>query len=120
MKFLDLLNDVLLEKDKSLKDLEKDGIICERTFYRYNNFTPYLPAILKICNYLNISLDYLAGRTDENKFKTYNLKPTNFYNKLMKILNENEISQSKLSKDLHISRPNFTYWKKVNCQNFKP
>ena len=63
--FKSLLEDILLEQNKSFADLEKAGIIYERAFYQYKDYTPYLTTILSIANYLEVSLDYLAGRTND-------------------------------------------------------
>lgn len=105
-----LLNDILLEKDKTFKDLEFDGIISERSFYQYEDYTPYLPTVIKIANYLNVSLDYLTGRTTENKFRRYSENQIGFVSKINQIMKASGISQYKISEDLHINRSNFSYW----------
>lgn len=67
--FKELLLEVLNEKNKSVKDLEDGGIIPKRTFYEYKNVTPYLETVLRIANFLNVSLDYLSNRTTDNRFR---------------------------------------------------
>lgn len=110
--FKALLSDVLVEKGKTFKDLENAGIICERSFYQYKDFTPYLPTVIKIANYLKVSLDYLSGRTSENRFVEYDLKRLSVYDNLIKIMKSADIDQSRLAKDLDIGRTNFVYWRK--------
>lgn len=110
-KFSESLKDILIEKNKTFKDLAKDGIIANRTFYHYDCYTPFLPTILKIANYLKVSLDYLTNRISYNNFKVYSLNQTNFYKNLMDNLKDQNISQNKFAKDLKIGRANFTYWK---------
>lgn len=109
--FKSLLGEVLSEQNKTFADLERANVICERSFYQYKDYTPYLPKIIEIANYLEISLDYLTGRTSENCFKPYKLPQVNFYNRLTGILNSYNISQSKFARDVKISRPNFSHWK---------
>ena len=116
--FKELLNDVLNEKQKSYKDLEKDGIISKRSFYQYKTFTPFLPTIIKIANELQISLDYLAERTNINSFRKYKEDQSNFYNNLMKVLKDSKVSQSKIAECVKIGRPNFSYWKKGSLPKF--
>ncbi len=116
--FVELLLEVLEDNDKTFKDLENDGIISKRSFYQYKTFTPFLPKILEIANYLEVSLDYFANRTDKNNFKKYNINQPNFFNKLKKMLKSLEISQLQLAKDLKIGRPNFSYWNKGSLPKF--
>lgn len=68
LNFKNILSEILDEKNKSFADLEENNIISERTFYQYKDYTPYLPTVIKIANYLEVSLDYLTGRTSENNF----------------------------------------------------
>ena len=72
-------------------------------------YTPYLPQIIKIANYLEISLDYLAHLSDKNNFKLYKNKPTNFYSKLCSIMQQKNISQSKLAKDILCKQVTWTW-----------
>lgn len=109
--FKNLLSSVLTEQNKSFAELEKEGIICERSFYQYKDYTPVLPTIIRIANYLKVSLDYLSGRKPENNFKNYKDEP-NYYANLTELLKTFGISHYKFCADLHIGKPNFTYWKK--------
>ncbi len=116
--FRDMLNEVLFEKEKSFKDLENANILGKKTFYGFKDFSPLLPTVIKICNYLEVSLDYLAGRTNENNFKRYRVSQTNFYNNLTNIIKTYKISQNKLSKEVPFSQCNFTYWKQGSLPKF--
>ena len=109
--FVELLSEALEERQKSFKDLENDGIISKRAFYQYKTYTPFLPAILKIVNYLKFSLDYFANRVSKNYFKTYKIEQTKFFEKLKARLKNLEISQTQLCNELNIGRTNFSYWK---------
>lgn len=111
-KFSNLVLEILNEQGKTFGDLEKDNIICKRSFYQYKDFTPFLPKILEIANYLQVSLDYLCNRaTTTNDFKKYSVKQNLFFDKLNSQLKLSSISKFKLAKDLNLGRANFTYWK---------
>ncbi|MBQ7798022.1 MAG: helix-turn-helix transcriptional regulator [Clostridia bacterium] len=116
--FKELLLDVLNEQHKTFEDLENAGIIAKRVFYQYKNFTPFLPKVLEIANFLKISLDYLADRTTDNIFKKYKIPQTNFLDNLNRQLKIASTSKLKLSKDLHLGRANFTYWKNGSMPKF--
>lgn len=116
--FKELLLDALNEQQKSFEDLENAGIICKRSFYQYKDFTPFLPKVLEIANFLEISLDYLSDRTTDNQFKKYKIPQTNFLDNLNKQLKIASSSKLKLSKDLNIGRANFTYWKHGSMPKF--
>lgn len=109
--FSELLLDIMDEKGKSIKDLEESKIIGKNTFYIFSKTYPSLNTIIKIANFLNVSIDYLLDKSTENKFKPYKLEQNNFYNTLSIILKKNNISQTKLCSDLQISRTNFSRWK---------
>jgi len=111
LNFVELLSDALLEKGKTWKDLENAGVICRRGFYQYKTYTPFLPSVLKIANFLEMSLDYFTNRVDKNVFKRYKIKQTLFFENLDKIMKSYNISQCQLAKDLNIGRTNFLYWK---------
>lgn len=118
LNFKSILSEILEERDKTFADLEENNIISERTFYQYKNYTPYLTTVIKIANYLNVSLDYMSGKTSENHFKPYKETQIGFYDKLIKLLSAYNISQSKLAREINISRPNFHYWKNGKLPKF--
>lgn len=118
LNFKNILGDVLSEQNKTFADLEAANIISERTFYQYEKYTPYLPTVIKIANYLKVSLDYLSGRTHENCFKRYKEIQTDFFGNLMSILQAYNISQSKLAREAKFSRPNFQHWKSGKLPKF--
>lgn len=109
--FGELLSEMLNEKDKSFKNLEDAGIIKKRTHYQYKTFMPFLPTILSIANFLEVSLDYMVGRTTKNNFKKYNVNEPLFYEHLIRILKKLSITQKKFTEDLSIGRSNLFYWK---------
>lgn len=116
LNFYELILDVLTEKGLTIKDLEK--VIADNAIYEYSKYTPSLQNAIKIANFLEISLDYLIGKTNENKFRPYNPNQRNFFNNLNKTLKEMNISQNKLSKDIHIGQSSFSRWKNTDTPRF--
>ena len=100
------------DNGKSTADLFADKIISENTFYKYKQRYPSLKTLIKIANYLLVSIDYLFERSDVNNFKPYSLNQEEFYNKLITFINTSKISCRKFSKDLHYSRDNILRWRK--------
>lgn len=106
--YYELILDALNESEKTIKDLEENGILSKNTFYIFKRTAPSLIVMIKIANFLNMSIDYILDRTTDNKFKKYSLTQSKFYTYLDKIMMS--ISQSQLCKDLGISRTNFSRW----------
>lgn len=50
--------------------------LTERSYQRYENRdnTPPYETLIKIADYINVSIDYLLGRTDDPTFKPVKLK----------------------------------------------
>ena len=115
--FVSLVKEVLEEKGMSTQNLFDDGVISENTFYKYKHRYPNLTTLLKIANYLCVSVDYLFGLSDENKFKPYSLEQKKLYNNIVSLIENSKISQRKFSKDLNYSRVNLLRWKKGTSPN---
>ena len=67
--FVELLNEKLEERDKSIQDLEENGILAKNTFYIFKHSSPSLITMIKIANFLKMSIDYILDRVTDNKFK---------------------------------------------------
>ena len=72
---------------------------------------PSLRTALKICNFLEVSIDYLLDKSNEVNFKKYDLMNIGFYQNLNRLMNFYQISQYKICFDIGISRTNFSRWK---------
>ncbi|MBQ8444109.1 MAG: helix-turn-helix domain-containing protein [Clostridia bacterium] len=110
--FIQIVKDILEEQGKSLQNLFEDKVISENTFYKYKQRYPSLKTLIKIINYLGVSMDYLFELADENKFSPYVYSSETFYNNLHTFLEHKNISGRKFCNDLHYSRDNLTRWKK--------
>ncbi len=110
--FIKAVKEILEERGKTTADLFNDKVVSENTFYKYNQRTPSLTTLIKIVNYLEVSIDYLYELKDVNDFKPYSARQTNFYDRLMLLIKSAKISCRQFSKDLHYSRDNILRWKK--------
>ena len=110
--FISIVQNVLQEKDKTTEDLFKDKIISKNTFYKYKHRNPNLKTLIKIANYLEVSIDYMFEFCDENNFSRYSDNQSHFYNKLMELINLSKISIRQFCKDLNYSKDNVLRYKK--------
>ena len=106
----DRILEILQERNISIPNFCKMANIGKNAIYELDNYTPNLPNILKIADTLKISLDYIAGLTEQAEFnlKSYTI---NFYENLKRELKTQQISQNKFMRDLNYSSAAFTRWK---------
>ncbi|MGN1201326.1 MAG: helix-turn-helix domain-containing protein [Candidatus Caccovivens sp.] len=109
--FQELLNDVIFEQGKNIEDLFEAKIISKENYYKFKTYNPFLPTLISIANFLEVSIDYLAGRESQNHFRKYKNSQTNFFEKLNNTLKALGVSQSKLAREIHIDQSNFSHWK---------
>ena len=109
--FIKLVENILEEQSKTKTDLFNNKIISENTFFKYKQRYPSLKSLIKIANYLKISLNYLFEYTNENNFKEYNAKNLKFYENLILFINSKKISARQFCKDLGYSKDNIIRWK---------
>ena len=67
--FIKLVENILEEQGKTKQDLFDNNVVSENTFFKYRQRYPSLKTVIKISNYLNVSLDYLFEFSNENHFK---------------------------------------------------
>ncbi len=109
--FISQVKEILEEKGKTTENLFADKVISEDTFYKYKHRYPSLKTLLKVANYLCVTVDYLFELSNENNFKPYALEQKNLYSNIVALIESSGISQRKFSKDLHYSRVNLLRWK---------
>ena len=109
------LADELQEKSKS-KRAKIIGISNTTYSNAYNyGIIPKTSSLIRIANYFDISIDYLIGNTDNERFEK-SLQPVNFKERLIELQNEKGISTVyELSQRIHIHRNNIAQWNKLNC-----
>lgn len=112
LDFITVINNVLEEKELSLNNLFNDNVISKNTFYKYKHRNPSLKTIIKIANYLEVSIDYMYDLTDINNFKPYSENQEGFYKNLIYQINNSQLSIRKFCSDLHYSKDNVLRYKK--------
>ena len=117
--FLTIIQSVLEEQNKSTKILFEDGVISKNTFYKYKQRNPNLKTLIKLADYLKVSIDYMYELSDENKYRKYSDNQTDFYNKLITLINAAGISQRKFCKDLHYAKDNISTYKNEVIPNIQ-
>ena len=112
LDFLSAVKNVLAEQNKEVEDLFKDNVVAENTFYKYKHRYPRLKTLIKIANYLKVSIDYLFEYDDKNNFKKYHENDICFCDNLIALIEATGISSRKFCKDLNLSKDNVSRWKK--------
>lgn len=93
--FITLVKEVLEERGMTPQDLFDAGVVYENTFYKYKNRNPSLKTLLKVANFLCVTVDYLFELSNENNFKPYDLEQKNLYNNIISLIENSGISQRK-------------------------
>ncbi len=75
--------------------------------------------LIKLADYLKVSIDYMYELSDENKYRKYSDNQTDFYNKLITLINAAGISQRKFCKDLHYAKDNISTYKNEVIPNIQ-
>lgn len=107
----DRILEILQEQNISISEFCKMARVGKNAIYELDKFTPSLTNILKMADFLNVSLDYLAGLPENEStiLKDYKIK---FYENLNEILEQKQISKNKFMRDLNLSTDAFTRWKR--------
>lgn len=66
LDFTTIISSVLEEQSKTTQDLFDDDVISKDTFYKYRRSNPSFTTLIKIANYLQVSIDYIYELTDNN------------------------------------------------------
>lgn len=109
--FITVVKNILDEQDKSTDDLFDNGIISKDTFYKYKQRNPSLQTLIKIANYLQVSIDYMYELDDENHFHEYSTNQEKFYGILTDLINKAGISNRQFCNDLHYAKDNILRYK---------
>ena len=110
--FITIVKNILEEQGKSITVLFDDNVISKNTFYKYKQHNPSLKTILKIADYLKVSVDYMYELSDENNYLKYSEDQSKFYDKLVTLIDSAGISCRKFCKDLNYAKDNILRYKK--------
>lgn len=109
------LTDELDEKNKS-KRAKIIGVSNTTYSNAYNyGIIPKTSSLIRIADYFDISIEYLIGNTDSERFEKslYNVM---FKERLFELQKSKNISTVyELSQRVHIHRNNIAQWNKLNC-----
>lgn len=109
--FLDAVYNVLDEKDLNVEILFDNNIISKNTFYKYRKRNPSLQTLIKIANFLEVSIDYLFELCNENHFSRYKTNRNHFYDKLCDLINKSNLSQREFCRRMNYSKANILRYK---------
>lgn len=109
--FITVVKNILEEQGKTIDDLFNNEVISKDTFYKYKQRNPSLQTLIKIANYLQVSIDYMYELDDENHFIPYSTNQSDFYNKLINLINTSGISSRQFCKDLNYAKDNVLRYK---------
>lgn len=109
------LADELDEKSKS-KRAKIIGVSNTTYSNAYNyGIIPKTSSLIRIADYFNISIEYLIGNTDNERFEK-SLLTIPFKERLTELQKSKNISTVyELSQRVHIHRNNIAQWNKLNC-----
>ena len=110
--FIDLVKGVLEEQNISVQEFYNSGIITKNTFYKYRQWDPGLGTVLKIANYLKVSVDYLFELDDENKFeKPYVYDSKKFVDNLLFFIRNKKISCRQFCREMFFTHNAIANWR---------
>lgn len=110
--FITVVQNILEEQGKTTEDLFVNKIVSKDTFYKYKQRNPSLPTLIKIANYLKVSIDYMYELSDKNNFMPYTKNQTGFFDTLINLINSSNISIRQFCKDLNYAKDNVLRYKK--------
>lgn len=119
-KFVEILRDLLIENNLSLRQLEKATGINHSQLSRYlQGRTMRIEVALRLATYFNCSLDYLFG-LDQNrqtaKYTTANYDLTGFVDKYKALLAQNNLSANQFAAKYYLNKSIVSHWH----HGFKP
>ena len=114
--FADVLKDLIIEKDLSLRKLGEESGFTSGQLSRWTNGKfPTIDNAIKLAKYFNCSLDYLFGLNEERNYANYiNIDyDFNIFLKRYKLLLiENKMSHAEFSRQSNLSESCLRDWKK--------
>lgn len=116
--FSERLNELMFDNFIKPNNLANAIDVSERTIYCWKNGKQqiYLNNLIKLCNYLNCSVDYMAGRSDVLE-PAYLQLPVKFNVAIRKIMQRKKISSYRLRKFTRFDGSYFARWDKGQQPN---
>lgn len=114
MIFSEILKDLLIENKLNAKQLAKKIKIQDSTLYKYLKSTlPRTQNAVKIANYFNCSINYLAGIDDNPNDTTFknSFDLTLFYPRYNNLLLKHNTTHYEVSNLLNLNKSSLLAWK---------
>lgn len=111
LDFISAVKNVLQERGKNVECLWGENIISKDTFYKYRHRNPNLQTLIKVANYLEVTVDYLFERTDDNHFCKYSPDQSGFYKILTDMIVRANISNRQFCKEMNYQKDNINRYK---------
>jgi len=113
MEFSDILEDLIQEKNISLRKISQMTNLSAMQLSKYlHGSIPNINSALILANYFNCSLDYLFGLSNIKKSIDYNNFELNkFITRYEKLLIKNNTNNCKFSRKCDFSESLLRYWK---------
>ena len=114
--FCDVINDLLISKNINQRQLSLKTNISTTDVSEYCSGTlPNIPNLVKLANFFDCSTDYLLGIKEEDKIKNFNASYVyafeNFYNTLLNLVKDKNLTFYKLSKIIGVHKNTIYNWK---------
>jgi len=112
-KFADILNDLVIDKELSLRKLAEESGVSANQYSRYlKGSIPTIPVAVKLANYFEHSIDFLFGLSEEEKYiPQHDYDLSKFVNKYMQLLQDNKTTHWKFAKKYGLSESALRHWK---------
>ncbi len=113
MKFVEVLKDLMIEKEISIKELSAEtGIKLGSIYFYFKNETlPDINCAIKLSEYFGCSINYLLG-LDEKKDFVPKITNKTFIKIYEELLSQNNETNYKVCQKLDINRNSIYHWRK--------
>jgi len=111
-KFKEMLGELIVDKGATAEKISLEMDIESSSMYRWlsGEEQPNPQSLEKLCNYFEVSCEYLLGRENINVFPK-SRKALNFFDTYNKILVEKKINKYQMSKQTGIPSSQIYNWK---------
>ena len=118
-KFSDILSDLIIENNCSLRELERRCGVASSQLSRYLKGTiPNVKVAMTLANYFECGLDYLFGLSDEKQNKFYaNFDTYNFIKIYLDCLSKCNISHWKFAQKIGLNESCLRHWQAGESPN---
>ena len=109
--FSEQLKGLIFDKKTTLETLGNDLKIDLSQFYRWqrNSSVPSLDNLIKLSDYFEVTIDFLAGRKEQNYYSNHK-ESASFGERLQEIISKTGLSYYAFGKKHRVSRSTIRHW----------